>query len=740
MSQLKTAFALTATTLLIAACSSGEDTSDGDSPEAQPGRIVLQAENWTDSSPTATLNWLPIQLDNDYGQAAKLVSQDSAQWSNNGLPTLTYDIAFSETGTYVLNVHGRHDSNYAQQPEQHTIITFGSDDGNMDLAVNGFDDQWQWINTDVYGQSLTIEVKTPGDHLFKIASASTGLTLDQIMINRLKNTTSETNNAAITTEPVNNQIPATENNLTASEVTDTNTQIQPSTSNENTAPTVTIDGPLQATTGQPITLNATAIDDGQPNGSIYYHWTNTFGPANAIISDQRSATTEVTFSAPGNYTMQVSANDGETYSNATISISVAAQTASSVQTPSGNTAPVITAIAPVSAQARTAVTITANATDDGLPHGGIYYYWSKLSGPGTVAFSTMNSAATQATFSAAGYYILQLNASDGELYNNHEITVNVAAAETTQPPVTTHSHNLGNQWTTLNTSGKVTARHEAGGVEVNGKLYVIGGRGNRPVDMYDPNTNKWTTVAKAPMELHHFQPVAIGTKIYVAGAFTCCYPVEKIVSNIYIFDTRTNKWSKGSKIPSNRQRGGAGAAVRNGKIYLLGGNTNGHSGGAVGWFDEFDPRTGNWKKLANAPDARDHATIAIAGNRLVAAGGRESDHPNTFQKTVSRTNVYDFNTGKWSKEANIPTARAGTMTVAHGSDVLVIGGESMASGFAHNNVEAYNVHSKKWRKLKSLNTGRHGGAAAFVNGDLHVVTGSERRAAGRESTSHEVLK
>lgn len=739
LSTLKTAIALSATTLLITACSSGNDSSKNDT-QVQSDRIFLQAESWTENSSTATLNWLPIQLDNDFGQAAKLVAQDSGQWSDSGLPTLTYDINFLEAGTYLLNVHGRHDSTYAVQPEQHTILTFGSDNGNVELPVNGFDDQWQWINTDIYGQALTIEVVTPGDHLFKIASVSTGLILDQIRIDKVVSVVTETNNDATDPTSLTNQTTANQTTTSENNSAPDNNQTQPQATNENTAPSVTINGPLQGSAGQPLTFQANATDDGNPDGKVYYYWTKISGPADVSISNLQSATTEVTFSTPGIYTMQVSANDGQRYSNAAISITVATQTTSPEPTPAGNTAPIINVIAPVSAVSGNAVSISGSATDDGLPNGGVYYYWSKLAGPGNVSFSTLNTATTQATFSTAGTYQLQINASDGELYTNREVTVNVSAGETTQAINTTHSSHLGTNWKTQNTRGKVTARHEAGGVAVNGKLYVIGGRGDRPVDMYDPQTNEWKTVANAPMELHHFQPVAIGTKIYVIGAFTCCYPVEKIVSNIYVFNTRTNRWTKGSKIPANRQRGGAGAAVHQGKIYLLGGNTNGHSGGAVGWFDEFDPATGNWKRLATAPDARDHATIAIADNKLVVAGGRESDYPNTFQKTVSRTNVYDFNTGKWTTEANIPTARAGTMTVAHGAEVLVIGGESMASAFAHNNVEAYNVHSKKWRKLQSLNTGRHGGAASFVDGDLHVVTGSDRRAARGETTSHEVLR
>lgn len=747
-------FVVSLLTLILVSCSSDDSSLSTTDVQSTPDRAVLQTENWAQSHPTATLNWLPIQLDNDYGQAVKLISSESAQWSEFQLPTLTYEINFSVTGYYQLNVHGRQDSAYFSPSILNTLITFGSDDGDVTLPISGFDDQWQWINHDTNGQLLIIEVTTPGVHLFKIASESTGIMLDQITIDRMPAHQSPLDGGTLVT----NTSPSQSATETLQQTGSTDIGHNQSTPHNavNQPPSVSIAGPSVAAINQVISLRANATDDAKPHGAIYYYWNKTNGPADIVIADAQSASTDFTFTVPGTYAVQVSANDGALYTNTAHTIVVGennnAQVNIAPNTPPatmqiiGNQAPVITPIAPLNTVAGVATAVQGVASDDGLPHGGLYYFWSKISGPGIVGFSVQNAATTQVTFATGGSYKLQLNVSDGESYSNSEVTVHVQSNTTGDSNNDDVDHNnhtpqiAHNDWNNLSTRGTVTARHEAGGVAVNGKLYVLGGRGNRPVDVYDPGTNQWKSVAKAPMEMHHFQPVAIGAKIYVIGAFTCCYPVEKIIKNIYIFDTRTNKWSKGPKMPANRQRGGAGAAVHNGKIYLLGGNTRGHSGGAVNWLDEFDPRTGRWKVLPDAPDSRDHVTIAVAGNKLVAAGGRKSDHPQTFQKTVSRTNVFDFNKMKWTKEAVIPTPRAGTMTVATGSDVIVIGGESSASAQAHNSVEAYNVNTRRWRKLNSLKKGRHGGAAAFVDGILHVVAGGERRGGSRETNSHEVFK
>jgi hypothetical protein len=65
--------------------------------------------------------------------------------------------------------------------------------------------------------------------------------------------------------------------------------------------------------------------------------------------------------------------------------------------------------------------------------------------------------------------------------------------------------------------GDVTGRHENGFIEYNNKLYLIGGRGNPPVNVFDPKTNSWETKGKAPVDLHHFQAVKYGNAIYIVG-------------------------------------------------------------------------------------------------------------------------------------------------------------------------------------------------------------------------------
>lgn len=315
-----------------------------------------------------------------------------------------------------------------------------------------------------------------------------------------------------------------------------------------------------------------------------------------------------------------------------------------------------------------------------------------------------------------------------------EVSVNVLVSEELPIDETTTWENVSS------TDGSsVHARHEAGGAVVGGKIYVIGGRGRRPVDRFDPAKSLWAHFDRPSLEMNHFQPVAVYGQIYVIGAFTGTFPLETSISRVRIYEPEKDRWSDGPLIPADRQRGSAGAAVYQGKIYIVGGNTRGHSGGAVAWLDQFDPQTGMWTRLPDAPHARDHVTVAIAGDYLVVAGGRQSDYPDTRSKTVAATDVYNFQTGEWKTADDIPTLRAGAMAVTHGNEVVIIGGETEAIQ-AHDEVESFNVLTQQWRKLQSLTTPRHGGIAASIGGNLHIISGNTTRGGGNETTAHESLQ
>jgi N-acetylneuraminic acid mutarotase len=303
---------------------------------------------------------------------------------------------------------------------------------------------------------------------------------------------------------------------------------------------------------------------------------------------------------------------------------------------------------------------------------------------------------------------------------------------------------LAPQWKVLETKNLPEERHENAFVSIGGKFYLVGGRKEKPVEVYDPQTRQWQKKAMVPLEMHHFQAVAHKSEIYVIGAFTGGFPHETPIPDVYIYNPTKDQWRKGGQIPEGRRRGAAGVTVYRDKIYLVSGIMDGHYDGHVPWFDEFDPATGKWRQLPDAPRARDHFQAAVADNKLVVAGGRRSSHKTgqVLNLTVPEVDVYDFKANAWKSmpaSQNIPTQRAGCAAVTMGNKVVVIGGES-SQKLAHNQTEAFDVRTNSWQTMAPLQTGRHGTQAILHQNKVFIAAGSANQGGGPELNSMEVLE
>jgi hypothetical protein len=300
------------------------------------------------------------------------------------------------------------------------------------------------------------------------------------------------------------------------------------------------------------------------------------------------------------------------------------------------------------------------------------------------------------------------------------------------------------QWEKIEATGEPTARHEAALVSFKEKVYLLGGRRINPVDVFDPDTHTWTQNSPTPMELHHFQAVAVDDAIYLIGAMNGQFPKEKPIDSVVAYFPASDEFKMNHRIPLDRRRGGAGAVLHKGKIYIVGGITNGHMNGFVPWFDEYDPKTGAWKALADAPHARDHFQAVIVENKLYAVGGRTTSKStgHVFDLTVAPVDVYDFETQQWLPAEQcplLPTPRAGNMAAVWNNEVIVGGGESQQK-VAHNEVEVYNVTTNKWRNGPRLQRGRHGSGLAIVGNYMYTASGSGNRGGRPELTSIERLR
>lgn len=286
------------------------------------------------------------------------------------------------------------------------------------------------------------------------------------------------------------------------------------------------------------------------------------------------------------------------------------------------------------------------------------------------------------------------------------------------------------------------ARHEAAFVKVGSKFYLLGGRGVRPVSIYNTQSGTWTKGPEPPMELHHFQPVVVEDQIYILGALTGGWPNETPVEHIYIYDTANNSWKQGDAIPEARRRGSTGNVLANGKIYMLCGIKNGHIGDHKDWADSYDLETGNWEVLSNAPRTRDHYQAVLADGVIYTLAGRNTGSSETpFGGTIGTVDAYQIATDTWTTLPNpIPTERAGTAAIFYNDRILVAGGESPVQEKAHSEVEALDPETGAWQAWPPLKEGRHGTGLVIFDDALYIASGCGNRGGSPELTTMERLE
>ena len=179
-------------------------------------------------------------------------------------------------------------------------------------------------------------------------------------------------------------------------------------------------------------------------------------------------------------------------------------------------------------------------------------------------------------------------------------------------------------------------------VAVGTKIYVSGGAkipagmnlpdgltGGGPVElvatleMFDTETNRWTTLKPMSLPRNHHSVAYADGKIYaVGGRVGSCFSNgwSSNVSMNEAYDVATNTWT--TRLPMPTARSGTGAEALDGKVHVLGGE---------GWVEEFggvfrahevyDPKTNSWAKLPRMLTPRHGFATATIGRRIYAVSG-----------------------------------------------------------------------------------------------------------------------
>ena len=200
--------------------------------------------------------------------------------------------------------------------------------------------------------------------------------------------------------------------------------------------------------------------------------------------------------------------------------------------------------------------------------------------------------------------------------------------------------------------------------------------------------------------------------IYVAGG----YSDHGIVNSIEVFDADADQTRllNVKVLPRYFHAG----AMHGGRLYLAGGLTPVPAdigGGALrhaAEFEEFDPATLTVRQLPDLPLAVARPGAAVVGDRLYIVGGSQEDETRT-----GAVQIYDFDTGTWSRGADMPVAREGGVMAWDGK-IYAPGGYNGVT--ALRDFQVYDPAADQWKKLPDLPVKLSANTGLVMDGQLYT--------------------
>ncbi|MFC1628283.1 Kelch repeat-containing protein, partial [Gemmatimonadota bacterium] len=194
-----------------------------------------------------------------------------------------------------------------------------------------------------------------------------------------------------------------------------------------------------------------------------------------------------------------------------------------------------------------------------------------------------------------------------------------------------------------------------------GKVYVVNGSWGNQLWRYNPRNDGWESLA-AP--IYTRTAPAFGE---IKGKLVVATPTNSIYPEIY--DPETNSWTTGALLGVSQP--GAGSyqayAVFDGKLYMAGGSDG--TGGPLSALRAYDPEADTWSSLTPMPAGRSRTAFGVIDGKLYIAGGWSGD--NAYEVDLQ---VYDPVSDTWSYGAPMPEGRANAISAVVQGKLYVIGG------------------------------------------------------------------
>lgn len=270
------------------------------------------------------------------------------------------------------------------------------------------------------------------------------------------------------------------------------------------------------------------------------------------------------------------------------------------------------------------------------------------------------------------------------------------------------SSSSGEEWVLIAPMSR--GRCSVGAVELNGKLYAIGGydRGDclNTVEQYDCETNEWMPVTSMNLHRGRLESAVVNRKIFAIGGSNG----HTELNTMETYDETSNIWSFGP--PMIQSRCSFGTGVIDGRIYAAGGYQGPRNLKSV---EVYCPEKGEWTRVAPMNTERNNLCVEALNGKLYAIGGYNG------WSCFNSVECYDPEEDRWYLVPPMKTARRGAGAAALHGKLYVIGG-SDGTNFL-NSVECYDPSTNEWKTVASLNIPRHNVGTVVIKDHIYTVGG-----------------
>lgn len=265
----------------------------------------------------------------------------------------------------------------------------------------------------------------------------------------------------------------------------------------------------------------------------------------------------------------------------------------------------------------------------------------------------------------------------------------------------------------------VAAQVEPGGDE----LLVIGGyvegQTRRIVERYDASEDAWSSAPSYPVPIYHTAALNVDGEVMVFGGHST--PAFTPQDLVFRFETDASEWVLETRMPA--ARGAHDATVVDGKVYVVGGTDAERD--SIARVDVYDPETGEWTRAPDLPNPRDHLAVVSANETVYAIGGRNV----SLDANTGQVHALGPDDDAWTTREPMPTPRGGIGAERLQARIVVAGGERTDGTFSA--VEAYDPANDTWTTLSDMPTARHGIATEVVDDRFYTFMGGPEPSVAR---------